>query len=102
MTYSTTDAATNLTERKNLKIEKNASTGGNVRIDLTCFSNENGANMGIEIQHSDMIAIQTLAEVDLTFPQYSLPYITGWHALQGRETISDDLDEASSNSKHEN
>lgn len=63
MNYVSTDQKTSVAEQKTLKIDKNSDTGNNVRIELSSVSNQQGANMVIELQHADMIVIQTLAEV---------------------------------------
>lgn len=69
MNYSSSDPKTNVQEQKTLKIDKNSSTQGLVKFELNSFSDQNGTNMMIEIQHSEMVLIQRLAEVGLlTYP----------------------------------
>ena len=81
MNYSSTDQKTNITEQKILKIDKSTETKNNVRIELNSFSSQAGASMVIELQHADMIVIQTLAEVgdklNLSTPYHT--WLAGTH-----------------------
>lgn len=90
----TTDPKLETEERKTLKFQRLPdSRDGVVNIELRCMSKQSASSHKVDIQHSDLMVIQSLINVgDWVTHQYSLPYIVGWHALSSKQGVVDDME----------